>query len=152
MLHFIIRNVPRTILIKCSLHFQKYLHFFYKGSKFYDPINQQKYRKFLPYGRHKESKRSNALSPGNLSLERHRLMWLILQRKSNFFTDPIKRKVLHIAPKQCFYKKFKALRHIHYIITNLESPIADYKFDIHNIPFEDNSFDIIFCNHVLEHL
>jgi ubiquinone/menaquinone biosynthesis C-methylase UbiE len=24
--------------------------------------------------------------------------------------------------------------------------------DLHNAPFEDNSFDVVFCNHVLEHV
>ena len=32
------------------------------------------------------------------------------------------------------------------------SPIADIHFDLHQIPLEENSFDVIFCNHVLEHV
>ena len=32
------------------------------------------------------------------------------------------------------------------------SPIADVKADITNLPFNDDSFDIVFCNHVLEHI
>ena len=35
---------------------------------------------------------------------------------------------------------------------DLESPIADLHFDLHQIPIEDNSFDVIFCNHVVEHV
>jgi ubiquinone/menaquinone biosynthesis C-methylase UbiE len=34
----------------------------------------------------------------------------------------------------------------------LFSPLADVKADICHLPFEDNSYDIIFCNHVLEHI
>jgi len=33
-----------------------------------------------------------------------------------------------------------------------EAPLAKVKMDIHAIPFEDNAIDIIFCNHVLEHV
>ncbi len=35
---------------------------------------------------------------------------------------------------------------------DLYSPIADVKADICNLPFEDNNFDVILCNHVLEHI
>ena len=59
---------------------------------------------------------------------------------------------MHIAPEQCFLKLFKKQRNLEYITADLESPIADVKADICNLPFEDNSFDLIFCNHVLEHI
>lgn len=77
-------------------------------------------------------------------------MWLYIQKKTDFFTK--KYKVLHIAPEQCFYKKFRAMKNIEYLTADLISPIADYHFDLHKIPFSDNSFDVIFCNHVLEHV
>lgn len=56
-----------------------------------------------------------------------------------------------MAPEQCFLKRFKKLNH-DYTTADLNSPIADVKADITKLPFEDNSFDIIFCNHVLEHI
>jgi ubiquinone/menaquinone biosynthesis C-methylase UbiE len=34
----------------------------------------------------------------------------------------------------------------------LLSPLADVKADICNLPFADNSYDVILCNHVLEHI
>ena len=34
----------------------------------------------------------------------------------------------------------------------MESPLADVKADICNLPFKDNEFDVILCNHVLEHI
>ena len=61
-------------------------------------------------------------------------------------------KVLHFAPEQAFYKLFRNLKNIEYTTTDLFSPLADVKADICNLPFEDNSYDIIFCNHVLEHI
>ena len=56
-----------------------------------------------------------------------------------------------MAPEQCFLSRFKKLNH-DYITADLDSPIADVKADITNLPFDDNSFDVIFCNHVLEHI
>src|SRR5690606_16514451 len=61
-------------------------------------------------------------------------------------------KVLHMAPEQAFYKRFRKLKNLQYITCDLDSPIADVKADIQNLPFEDNSFDVIFCNPVLEHV
>ena len=56
-----------------------------------------------------------------------------------------------MAPEQCFLKPFQKLKH-QYITADLNSPIADVKADITNLPFIDNSFDVIFCNHVFEHI
>ena len=102
----------------------------------------------MPYGYGEQ--RANALSPSTLSLERHRLLWLYLKEKTDFFIAP--KKVLHIAPEQCFLKLFKAQKNLDYITADLYSPIADVKADICNLPFQDNSFEVVFCNHVLEHI
>lgn len=143
-----LKNFPRDLLISISVFLNPILDFFFKGSKFHDPINNKTYRKFLPYGYNKI--RDNALSPGTLSLERHRLLWLYLQNETNFMSSEI--KLLHIAPEQCFYKIFKKSKKINYTTFDLESPIADIKGDICNMPFEDNFFDLVLCNHVLEHI
>ena len=115
-----------------------------------DPIDGRSFRKFLPYGYGKQ--RENALSPSTLSLERHRLMWLFLRDNTTFFTATKKLKVLHIAPEQCFLDIFRKQQNLNYITSDLESPIADVKADICDLPFKENEFDIIFCNHVLEHI
>jgi SAM-dependent methyltransferase len=60
--------------------------------------------------------------------------------------------MLHIAPELCFIGRFEALPNLEYITADLESPLAKVKMDIHKMPFEDDQFDVIFCNHVLEHV
>lgn len=120
---------------------------FYRGNKVECPVCESKFRKFLPYGR---KSRSNALCPKCLALERHRLIWLYLKRKTDFFTKEA--KMLHVAPELCFMSRFESLENLEYITADIESPLAKVKMDIHEIPFEDNSVDIIFCNHVLEHV
>ena len=136
------------MLINLSIFLRPLIVLFFKGSNFTDPIDGKSYRKFLPYGYGKQ--RPNALSPGTLSLERHRQMWLYLQNETNFFTHKL--KVLHIAPEQEFLRKFKKMKNLEYTSADLFSPIVDVKADIVDLPFEDNSFDIIICNHVLEHI
>lgn len=120
---------------------------FYIGNSVECPVCESKFRKFLPYGR---KSRSNALCPKCLALERHRLIWLFLKSKTDFFTAPL--KMLHIAPELCFMDRFESLENLEYITADIESPLAKVKMDIHEIPFEENSFDVIFCNHVLEHV
>ncbi len=150
MFHFLLRTIPRPILIWFSLGFSKIAPFLYYGNRYEDPISGKTYRKFLPYGYGGRAKRKNVLCPGSLSLERHRLLWLYLKQKTDFFTKP--HTMLHIAPEQCFYKLFKTQENLKYTTGDYNSPIADIHFDLHKAPFDDNAFDVIFCNHVLEHV
>ncbi|MEZ4801948.1 MAG: methyltransferase domain-containing protein [Gelidibacter sp.] len=144
----VLNKVPRPILIRLSYVARPILAFILKGNKFTDPIDGKSFKSFLPYGYGKQ--RNNVLSPSTLSLERHRLLWLYLQNETDFFTSP--KKVLHFAPEQAFYHRFLKMKNLDYITTDLNSPLADVKADICNLPFKDNEFDIILCNHVLEHI
>ena len=145
---FLLNKIPRPLLIKASILARPLIVLFFKGNNFTDPIDGKSYRKFLPYGYGKQ--RENALSPGTLSLERHRQMWLYLQNETDFFTKNY--KVLHIAPEQEFLRKFKKMKNLDYISADLFSPIVDVKADILDLPFENETYDIIICNHVLEHI
>ncbi|WP_027377280.1 class I SAM-dependent methyltransferase [Kaistella palustris] len=145
---FLLNKIPRPLLIKASIWARPLIVQFFRGNRFTDPIDGKSYRKFLPYGYGKQ--RENALSPGTLSLERHRQMWLYLQKETEFFTK--KQKVLHIAPEQEFFRRFRRMKNLEYISADLYSPLVDVKADILDLPFDDESFDIVFCNHVLEHI
>jgi SAM-dependent methyltransferase len=167
----ILNIIPRPLLIRLSYIVRPILTFFLKGNKFTDPIDGKSFKTFLPYGY--ENQRNNVLSPSTLSLERHRLLWLFLKNETDFFkpesvsgssSKASKRiilrdtatssalKVLHFAPEQAFYKRFKKMSNLDYTTTDLKSPLADIKADICNLPFDDNKFDVILCNHVLEHI
>ena len=145
---FFLNAIPRPLLIRLSYVVRPVLALFLRGNRYTDPIDGKSFRKFLPYGY--GAPRENVLSPSTLSLERHRLLWLWLDRETDFFTKPS--KVLHFAPEQAFYKRFREMKHLDYTTTDLNSPLADVKADICNLPFKDNDYDIIFCNHVLEHI
>ena len=144
----ILNTIPRPILIQLSYVVRPILALLLKGNQFTDPIDGKSFSQFLPYGY--ESQRNNVLSPSTLSLERHRLLWLYLQNETDFFTVP--KKVLHFAPEQAFYNLFKKQKNLDYTTTDLYSPLADVKADICNLPFDDNLYDLILCNHVLEHI
>lgn len=145
---FILNTIPRPILIRLSYVARPVLELFLKGNTFIDPIDGKGFKSFLPYGYGKQ--RNNVLSPSTLSLERHRLLWLYLKNNTEFFSKNL--KVLHFAPEQAFYKRFRKLKNLEYVTTDLNSPLADVKADICDLPFKNNEFDVILCNHVLEHI
>ncbi|WP_445736307.1 class I SAM-dependent methyltransferase [Mariniflexile sp.] len=144
----ILNTIPRPILIRLSYLVRPILAFYLKGNNFTDPIDGKSFKSFLPYGY--GTQRNNILSPSTLSLERHRLLWLYLKNETDFFSSEL--KILHFAPEQAFYNRFKKMENLDYVTTDLNSPLADVKADICNLPFKDNEFDVILCNHVLEHI
>lgn len=148
IISWLIRYVPRKYLQLVSGWGLRALSLFYRGSNVTCPVCNKSFRKFLPYGR--IHPRENALCPNCLSLERHRLIWLYLKEKTVFFSG--RQRVLHIAPEACFIPRFEKLHGDNYVTADIESPLAKVKMDIHNIPFEQNSFDVVLCNHVLEHV
>ena len=148
LIKLILNTFSRTFLIKVSFILQPILSLFLRGNKFTDPIDGKSFSTFLPYGYN--NLRKNALSPSTFSLERHRLLWLYLKNETDFYSRKI--KLLHFAPEQAFYKRFKKLSNIDYDTIDLDSPIAKIKADICDLPIKDNTYDFILCNHVLEHV
>ena len=147
---FLLNKLPRPLLIRLSYPFKLVAPLLYKGDNVECPVCERSFSKFLSYGSD-IAHRDNVLCPYDLTLERHRLMWLYLRDHSNFFKAE-KLNVLHIAPEQCFHSRFKKQANLNYLTGDLVSPIADMHFDLHQIPLEDNRFDVVFCNHVLEHV
>lgn len=148
LISWLIRYVPRKYLQWVAGSGLKMVSIFYAGTNVACPVCTRQFRKFLPYGR--VNPRPNALCPNCLSLERHRLLWMYLEQRTDFFKVPM--KVLHFAPEACFLERFQKLHGDDYITADIESPLAKLKVDIHNIPLVDNSFDVVLCNHVLEHV
>ncbi len=147
---YLLNTLPRPLLIRLSYPFKLVAPILYKGNNVKCPVCGNTFSKFLSYGSD-VAHRKNVLCPHDLTLERHRLMWLFLQSKTNFFSSD-KLELLHIAPEQCFLPLFKKQKNLNYLTGDLESPIADIHFDLHDIPLEENRFDVVFCNHVMEHV
>ena len=60
--------------------------------------------------------------------------------------------MLHIAPEGVFQRAFRALPNLKYVSADLSAPLAMVRMDLVSVPFAENTFDVILCNHVLEHI
>ena len=148
LIKFFLNFIPRHYLHYLAPLGLKIISLFLRGNKYEDPITSITYSRLLPYGR--VHPRQNALAPDSISLERHRLFWLYLKEKTDFFYADL--KVLHLAPELCFLKKFKKMSNLTYTTADLNSPWADVHFDVQDIPYKDESFDVVIANHLLEHI
>jgi len=142
--YFIRSFHPRTLK-------NKFLHFALKGSTVECPCCGSKYITFLPAGL---QKRANAKCVKCGSLERHRTLWLYLNEK-NIFNNHI--KLLHVAPEPQLYAKFSKLKNIDYYPIDLQPEMYAYgsktkKMDVTAMTFSDGYFEVVMCNHVLEHI
>ena len=95
---YLLNTLPRPLLIRLSYIFKTFAPILYRGNNVECPVCEKKFSKFLSYGSN-VAHRENVLCPYDLTLERHRLMYLYLKQESNFFTAE-NLSVLHMAPEQ----------------------------------------------------
>jgi glycosyltransferase involved in cell wall biosynthesis len=85
------------------------------------------------------------------SLERHRLIWLYMTQKTDLF-DGNHKKMLHVAPEPQLSRLFQKAAYIDYLSADLSAANAMVQMDITDIHYSDNTFDVVYCSHVLEHV
>ncbi len=151
---YILNHIPRPILQRIAGWAVPIMGLWYVGRGKECPLCGCRRRKFLPYGY--VTQRENALCPNCLALERHRTLWLWLLRESDIGRGAVALpRLLHVAPEVALMRKFSriyAKQPADYVTADLESPLADLHFDIQHIPLEDESFDVVICNHIMEHV
>ena len=150
LIRLILNLFPRKLLQRIASWAVPVVGLLYVGRGRECPVCGARYRRFMPYGY--VTSREDALCPGCLSLERHRMIWLYLERHTDLFTTHP--RLLHIAPEHSLMRHFRKLYATthDYVTADLESPLADEHFDVESIPMKDASFDVIICNHLLEHV
>ncbi len=146
-------NVPLRIYERISRFKRKKIEKKFEGDEVACTICHSKYREF---GRIGVKKRPNAKCHNCGSLERHRLIWKYLCEKE-LLKAPI--SLLHFAPEKAFYEIFSSLPNIEYFPCDLDPKKYNSwgkakvsKVDVTNIPYGSGKFDLILCNHVLEHV
>ncbi|MXW08037.1 MAG: methyltransferase domain-containing protein [Gammaproteobacteria bacterium] len=127
---------------------RKYAHILYAGKSVYCPMCDQTFRKFKSAGRSKY-KRPNSVCPKCAGRERDRVMHLFFAEKKEI----LRRKqcrLLHIAPEPCVVPNLRDLATQLYVSGDLVRNDVLTQFDIQALPFSDQSFDVVYCSHVLQ--
>lgn len=120
----------------------------YAGSTFHCPVCGHSFRKFRSAGRG-ERKRANAVCPWCISRERDRLVYSYIEKEqARLFTDTT--RMLHVAPEPCLEPKFRSLAKGLYLTADLIRKDVDEQFDVMFIPHANQTFDAVFCSHVLQ--
>jgi SAM-dependent methyltransferase len=78
-------------------------------------------------------------------------MWLFFQQRTDLF-DGHPKKMLHVSPEPQFAERIAKAKYIDYVSADLEDPRAMVQMDITDIQYPDNTFDVVYCSHVLEHV
>lgn len=159
--------VPFNLGVKLRGAYQKVLGIAYSGQKYYCPFCGNTFRKLLTGGEDHPvvtekdivgaGRRPNMVCPRCYSTDRDRLVYLYL-KSSGFFNHPA--KVLHIAPEGSLKHLLETKENLDYSTGDkFEEGYTDYYYDrdvlqmdVTEIPSGNDTFDLVICNHVLEHI
>jgi SAM-dependent methyltransferase len=94
--------------------------------------------------------RAHALCPHCGSLERHRHLWLYLERHTTLLSQPA--TLVHVAPDAATARRLAALEHLDYIAGDIDGERGDRVLDLTALPLADASVDALIAYHVLEHV
>src|SRR5690606_40218460 len=108
-------------------------------------------RTYTHFIRHK----GDRLSPGNGAHSRQRLVWHFLKHEIGILEKKL--RVLHVAPELAFMAILKDRKNLEYVPGDkMVAGYSDQKgvrnIDLTALEFPDRSFDLVICNHVLEHI
>ena len=119
-----------------------------RGAQVICPLCEQSWAHFVSRNR---GKRVAAVCPGCRSLERHRMFWLFFQRSTDVLSAPL--RLLHFAPEPQLEHRLRSLPLLDYVTADLLREDVDLRLDVAAMAdLPDESFDVVLCSHVLEHV
>ena len=125
-------------------------HIVYRGDTLYCPVCERSSSHFVSFG---NPPRKNAGCVWCGSLERHRFLWLFWKTdRTDLLSGKPGRKMLHVAPEPFFRDKLRAAIGSGYLTSDYFRSGVDVQMDVQDIQYPDETFDIIYCSHVLEHV
>ena len=138
--------IPESSRISIRIFIRKINSCRYLGNKVTCNCCNKNFRKFLPFGDSKQTKRDNALCPWCQALERTRLLWDYLNTQELLIKNV---KILHFGPARIIEKNLKKIKTIDYLSADINPNLAMEVMDITNITYEHESFDFLICSHIL---
>lgn len=92
----------------------------------------------------------NSICPNCSSRSRHRGLSFVYGKVLKELNTPV--SVLHFAPEPVFYPLFRNNPMVSYKTADLFLNDVDFKEDIQKLNFSDAQYDLVLCNHVIEHV
>jgi len=134
---------PKRVISKNEMIFRFFYYQFYRGKRFQCNVCNKNLREFISL------KSGEKLCPFCGSSSRNRRLWNIL--KSEFLKSDI--RVIHFSPSRSLKRYLSKDLSLNYITSDYLGEFdAEKHYNITNISESDNSFDLIICYHILEHI
>lgn len=126
----------------------------YLGDAKYCPCCRTGFSRFMEVG----PKREPILCPRCRSTGRDRMFWFFWEKHQELLQPGM--SILHIAPEDVLYRRFKNIPGVNYVAGDKflpqfanTYPKGTIYVDLTDMgQFADNSFDFIYCSHVLEYI
>lgn len=134
--------LPKKTIFKIEPYLRTGWSVLYIGSQYQCTICKTKFKKWIVIPN------NDKVCPRCGSLSRDRRLWQLIEQ--NHLKKDI--NVLDFSPSRSLFRIWKK-QNTSYIATDLSGDfISDNQYDITAIPEDENTFDLIICYHVLEHV
>jgi SAM-dependent methyltransferase len=155
-------GLSHAALLRAFINLHQLMKRTLAGDRVECPFCKSAFERFLPFSEDTEVVRKfeiigagfrpNARCPECLSLDRERLVYLYLERAGLLSVSGC--RILHIAPERCLGKRLRLDSRLRYVAGDLDrnSGRVTLELDLQYLPFQNDSFNLVVCNHVLEHI
>jgi SAM-dependent methyltransferase len=162
--YHLLQSLFRNTILLVRTNYYRLSYLGYKGKGYECNFCNESYLKFVPEYPSKDIEKAiydndviagygeNVYCPNCMSKNRERLVLLVIEEK----VIVANKKVLHFSPERHLFNYLENKTHITTadimpgFYKNIDSSII--KADATKLHFEDQSFDIIIANHILEHI